>query len=105
MSGAARVTDMCTGHRQWNGDYCDSEWPPRPAVQGSKNVFINNLSAHRETDLWDVHCCDHDYRCHDSVLARGSRNVLVNNLQLGRCGDPIVCTSNVATCSNNVIIN
>lgn len=105
MPGAARETDVCTGHERYMGDHCDSLWPPRPAIQGSSNVIINNLGAHRKTDKWAVHCCDEDYRCHDSELESGAPNVFVNGLELGRCGDPIVCTSIVATCSNNVIIN
>lgn len=46
MPKAVRYTDVCTGHG------C---WPSRPNAQGSPNIFINNLNAHRQTDAYEPH--------------------------------------------------
>lgn len=94
MPGAARLSDICTGH----GCY-----PPRPNIQASTNVIINNRGAHRVSDGWAVHCCGPP--CHGSILAKGSPNVYVNGKRLGRCGDAVACGSSVSTCSSNVIVN
>lgn len=88
-SPAARLTDFCTGHGSCR---------PRMAIEGSGNVFINSLPAHREGDVWEVHCS------HASVLAAGSPTVYVNSRQLGRIGDPVACGSLVATGSRNVYV-
>jgi len=90
MPAVTRKTDICTGHG------C---WPPRPSIQGSPNVFTNDLATHRETDDWAVHCC---VSCHGGNLASGSSTVYVNNLQMGRIGDPVDCGSSVAEGSPNV---
>jgi uncharacterized Zn-binding protein involved in type VI secretion len=90
MLPAATIGSLCTGH---------VPFPPRLAVTGSEDVFINGLSAHRLSDSWDVHCAK---SCHDSVLASGSSSVFVNGLPLGRIGDVIACGSSVATGSDNV---
>lgn len=68
-------------------------------MQGSPNVFVNNLPWHRQTDAWAVHCCL--IICHASVLAKGSPTVFVNNLEAGRVGDPVKCGSFVMTGSPN----
>lgn len=86
-----RKTDVCTGHG------C---FPSRPSVQGSPNVFVNGLKAHRQGDAWTTHCCMGS--CHSSILALGSSTVFVNRRQLGRVGDPVACGSLVATGSPNV---
>lgn len=85
-----RLGDYCTGHT------C---WPPRPNDQGSPNVFINGLAAHRKGDHWINHTCTDT---HDSHLAEGSSKVFVNNKELGRVTDPILCGSFVADGSPNV---
>ena len=85
-----RLGDISLGHG------C---FPPRPNMQGSTNVFVNGLAAHRQSDLWAIHCCT---SCHDGVLTSGSSTVFVNGLQLGRTGDPISCGDTAATGSNNV---
>jgi len=82
-----RVADICTGH---------GNCPPRPNSQGSPNVFVNFLAAHRKGDHWIIHCT------HASVLAKGSGTVKVNNKDLGRVGDAIACGSTVAQGSPNV---
>jgi uncharacterized Zn-binding protein involved in type VI secretion len=93
MPAVCRLGDIGTGH---------SCWPPRPNDQGSPNVFVNNLPAHRQGDHWVAHCCCKIPQTHDSVLAAGSSTVYVNGKQLGRIGDPIACGSSVATGSPDV---
>lgn len=39
--------DNCTGHE------C---FPPRPAIEGSPNVFVNGIAAVRLADRYAVHC-------------------------------------------------
>ena len=89
---AAFVTSRCTGH---------SCWPSRPAVSGSPDVFYNGLPAHRQGDLWAVHCCG---SCHPGILVRGSPVVFTNGRQQGRVGDPVNCGSYVLTGSPNVFV-
>lgn len=88
----ARIGDLCTGHENW---------PPRPAVGGSGDVFVNSIGVHREGDGWAVHC-NSKPQCHDSILDEGSSTVFVNNLEVGRIGDPVACGSAVAQGSPNV---
>lgn len=89
MAAAARLGDKCTGH---------PKCPPRPNDEGSGNVYVNNLPAHRQGDHWTIHCL------HDSVLAVGSSTVYINNKGAGRIGDPVACGSAVAEGSSNVFI-
>lgn len=91
MPSVHRLGDICTGH---------SCWPPRPNVQASDDVFVNNIAVHRQGDRWAVHCCGP--ACHSSVLARGSSTVYANGKQLARIGDPVACGSAAATGSGNV---
>ena len=96
MPAVTRKGDSCTGHG------C---WPSRSSIEGSGNVFVNGIAAHRQGDGWAVHCCTHPgtpHGCHDSPLASGSSTVFVNGLQLGRVGDPVECGSSVASGSGNV---
>lgn len=88
----ARITDVCSGHSP-----C---FPSRPSVEGSPDVFVNGLKAHRQGDLWAEHCCMGS--CHTSVLLTGSQTVFVNGRQLGRIRDPVACGSIVGTASLNV---
>ena len=92
MPPAARLNDICTGH---------ADWPPRPNIEGSPNVFVNGRKWHRQGDGWAVHC-NPIPECHSSVLASGSSSVYVNSRQAGRIGDPVACGSTVATGSENV---
>ena len=87
MPAVSRITDNCTGH---------TGCPPRPADQGSDNVFVNNLNCHRQTDSWVTHCD------HPGNLTSGSSTVFVNNLQCSRIGDPVNEGSVVAQGSSNV---
>lgn len=95
MSGSpvARLGDICTGHG------C---WPPRSNVQGSPDVFVNNLPWHRQGDAWAPHTCPDIPETHASVLANGSPTVFINGKQAGRVGDPVACGGLVATGSPNV---
>lgn len=92
MPAVARMGDMCTGHGCWN---------PRPNDEGSPDVFINGVPAHRLGDHWTTHCC-FGSMCHASALASGSGSVFVNGRPLGRIGDSVACGSAVAEGSPNV---
>ena len=91
MPAVTKLGSSCSGH---------SCFPPRPNVAGSGNVFINGISAHRQSDGWATHCCGKS--CHDAVLASGSSTVYCNDLQLCRIGDPVSCGSVAASGSQNV---
>jgi uncharacterized Zn-binding protein involved in type VI secretion len=91
---ACRVGDMCSGH----GCY-----PPRPAVEGSDDVFINDRSAHREGDEWATHHCPH-HDDHSGSLVKGSSTVRINGRGAGRIGDRVSCGSVAVTGSHNVLI-
>lgn len=96
MPLAIRKGDLCKGH---------DDWPSRPNDEGSPNVFINGLAAHRVGDHWVTHC-NPAPECHDSVAATGSPNVFVNGKLLCRVGDLVACGSVMgATHSPNVIVN
>lgn len=83
---------MCTGH----GPY-----PPRPAIEGSPNVFINGIPANRQGDLWAPHCAA---GCHPGSSSKGSSTVKVNGKDAMRQGDSIDCGSFSAQGSINVFI-
>lgn len=68
--------------------------------QGSPNVFVNSIEAHRKSDHWTTHC--RSGSCHDSTLSGGSPTVFVNGLALGRIGDSVACGSTVAFGSSSV---
>ena len=96
MPAVTRLGDICTGHE------C---FPPRKSTSGSPNVFVNGISAHRQSDSWEAHTCTHadtPHGTHGGSLASGSGTVYVNGKQLGRIGDPVDCGSSVATGSGNV---
>lgn len=94
MPKAARLGDSCTGH---------DSWPPRGNNQGSPDVTINGIPAHRQGDSYPVHC-NPVPQCHGAVLASGSSTVTINGKQAGRIGDPVSCGGVVAVGSPNVII-
>lgn len=96
MPGAARLGDVCTGH----GDCFKS----RKNIQGSPDVFVDNLPCHRVSDHWDIHGSN-DCGFHGGVLATGSNTVFTNNLPQGRIGDAVNCGSIVATGSDSVFID
>ena len=91
MPSVTRLGDTCTGHD------C---FPPRANSQGSPNVFVNGIPAHRQGDSWETHCCTHPkvpHGYHSGILGSGSSTVYVNGKQLGRIGDPVSCGSTVAS--------
>ena len=94
MPSIVRLGDTGSGHG------C---FPPRVNDQGSPNVFVNGIPAHRLGDHWTVHCCSGS--CHDSVMAAGSPNVFVNGLPVARIGDGVACGSVAAQGSPNVFAN
>lgn len=94
MPAAHRKGDIGTGHG------C---WPARANDEGSPDVFINSIPAHRVGDHWTTHCCDDD--CHDSVAASGSPTVFVNGRALTRIGDDVACGSRMATGSPDVFVD
>jgi len=75
-------------------------FPPRPSIEASTDVFVNGIGVHRVGDAYAEHC-DSD-TCHDSVLATGSSTVFVNGKAIGRIGDNIACGSTVAEGSPDV---
>lgn len=95
MAQAVRKGDMCGGH---------DGFVPRPNDEGSPNVFINGIPAHRQGDHWQTHC-NGVPSCHDSVAGEGSPNVFVNGKPLMRVGDKTVCGSPIVTGSPNVFVN
>lgn len=90
---AVRQGDLCSGH---------DDYPPRPAVGGSPNVFINGRPAIRVGDKWAVHCGHKD--CHESVQATGSPKVFANGIALARIGDAVACGSVAAEGSPDVFL-
>ena len=92
MPSVSRKGDLCSGH---------SCFPPRKSIEGSDNVFINGIPAHRLDDKWEQHGCG---TCspHDGVLAKGSSTVFVNGKPLARVGDDVSCGSKVAEGSSDV---
>lgn len=93
MAAAARLGDLCTGHG------C---WPPRTGINASPDVFINGISAHREGDAWNVHCCDGS--CHPGTVESGSNSVYINGRPAARIGDSINCGSLIAEGSTDTFI-
>ncbi len=91
MPAVTRLGDYCSGH---------SCYPPRANIQASSNVYVNGRGWHRQTDLWQVHCCDDE--CHAGTLASGSDSVYVNSRQGCRIGDPVSCGSVAIQGSGNV---
>ena len=77
---------------------------PRTAT-GSDNVFVNNISVHRESDTNTSHpyeptpagCPEHITK-----LINGSPTVFVNNKPIARIGDSYECGITITTGSNNV---
>ena len=91
MPAVSRMGDVCTGHG------C---FPPRANTDGSGDVFVNGVGAHRQGDGWESHQCGDS--AHASALASGSSTVFVNGKPLARIGDPVACGSAVAMGSSSV---
>lgn len=91
MPAVCRKGDTCTGH---------GGFPPRANDEGSPNVFVNGIPAHRQGDHWVTHCAGDS--CQDGALSGGSSSVFVNGKALGRIGDDVSCGSVVASGSGDV---
>lgn len=94
MPGAVRLGDSSRGH---------SDYPPRPNISASTDVFVNNKGVHRKGDKWAVHC-NHHPRCHDGEASSSSSTVFVNNKGFCRIGDDISCGDKMAQGSTNVFV-
>lgn len=96
MPGAARLSDVCTGHA------C---WPSRPNDQASSDVFVNGRGIHRVGDHWLQHTCPSTPpETHDSILGKGSSTVFANGKAVGRIGDSIICGSLIQSGSSDVFV-
>lgn len=93
MPGACRKTDVSMGHG------C---FPSRPNIDGSTDVIIDGLGAHRKDDKWLIHICGK--QSHDGSLSSASNTVFANNRGIGRIGDSISCGDTVKTGSSTTII-
>lgn len=84
---ARKDVDVCTGH-----DAC----PPRKAVEGSPDVFIDGHAVVRLGDLWESHGCP-AHAPHQGRVNQASSEITVNGLPVVRVGDPIDCGGQVKT--------
>ena len=91
MPKASRRGNLCTGH---------PAAPPRPAVQGSATVTINDKPGLRQTDL----LAPHGDPPHPGHVLRGLATVTFNDLPAARVGDPVDCGGSMSTGSPNVTI-
>lgn len=91
MPKASRRGDLCTGHP--NAE-------PRPAVQGSPNVTINDRPGLRQNDA----LAPHGRPVHPGKVARGSSTVTINDRPAARADDPVDCGGSMSTGSPDVII-
>lgn len=85
-----RLADMTMGH----GCY-----PPQVLLEGSEDVFIEGIPAHRVGDKIQKHCCK---GCHPSTSAIGSSSVFVNGKAIMRIGDSADCGSIMMTGASTV---
>jgi len=96
MAAVTRKGDACTGHD------C---FPPRKSTEGSPDVFVNGIPAHRQGDGWAAHTCTDPkvpHGTHASSLGGGSPSVFVNKKPIGRVGDAVACGGSAASGSENV---
>ncbi|MDC0743047.1 PAAR domain-containing protein [Polyangium mundeleinium] len=84
---ARKGIDECSGH-----DGC----PPRKAIEGSPDVFLDGHAIVRVGDLWEPHDGP-DHPHHDSVAEEGSDEIYVNGKAVVRVGDCLDCGSVVKT--------
>jgi uncharacterized Zn-binding protein involved in type VI secretion len=89
---------MSTGHSEG-----PCFFPPKQALSGSSNVFINGIACVTLGDDWETHCCGPN--CHGSVSSSGSSNVFVNGKAVTRIGDKLSCNDTSAQGSSNVFAN
>jgi uncharacterized Zn-binding protein involved in type VI secretion len=84
---ARKDVDICTGH-----DAC----PPRKAVEGSPDVFLDGHAVVRLGDLWEEHGCPKHSK-HPGRVVQASTEITVNGLPVVRVGDPLDCGGTVQT--------
>jgi uncharacterized Zn-binding protein involved in type VI secretion len=84
---ARKDVDVCTGH-----DAC----PPRKAIEGSPDVFLDGHAVVRLGDLWESHGCP-AHTPHKGRVVQASSEVTVNGLPVVRVGDPLDCGGTVKT--------
>lgn len=84
---ARKGVDECSGH-----DDC----PPRKAVEGSPDVFLDGHAVVRLGDRWEPHSCPVHGR-HEGRVEQASADVTVNGLPVVRRGDPLDCGGHVKT--------
>ncbi|HMY20762.1 MAG TPA: PAAR domain-containing protein [Polyangium sp.] len=89
---ARKDVDICTGH-----DAC----PPRKAIEGSPDVFMDGHAVVRLGDLWETHGCP-AHSPHKGKVIQASDEITVNGLPVVRVGDPLDCGSKVKTGSDNL---
>ena len=81
-----RIGDKTTGH---------STYKPRPAIEGSGDVFANSIGVNRVGDAWAPHGGDPAYRGDPHpgesghTTSAGSGSVFANNKAVARIGDPV----------------
>jgi hypothetical protein len=92
MPPATRLGDLTIGHCFF----------PVPLIEGSPNVFINNIPAGRVGDKYPPHTCGK--ATHQGKIAKGSNKVFINNISAARIGDPLTCGDTVGRGSYNVFI-
>lgn len=85
------------------GDADVTHCSPMTRLQGSPNVYVNNIPWSRQGDV----NTGHDYPpipClpHNAPITIGSTTVFVNNMGAGRVGDAITACTSVAAGSPNV---
>jgi len=85
MRGVSAVNHICSGHD------C---FPPRPAISGSNNVYVEGNSALNVGSGFAEHCCDGE--CHTGSVDSGSNTVYVNGNPIARIGDSVDCGSIIA---------
>jgi uncharacterized Zn-binding protein involved in type VI secretion len=90
---ATRLGDKSIGERGF---------PPRPVIEGSDDIFINNKPAVRVGDTWLVHCLGTS--CHDAISRTGAPAVYFNSKKAVRVTDRLSDNDTVAEGSNNVFI-
>jgi len=89
---ARKGVDTCSGH-----DDC----PPRKAVEGSPDVFIDGHAVVRVGDLWEEHEGS-GHSKHQGRVQQASEDITVNGLPVVRVGDPLDCGGTVQTGSEGL---
>jgi uncharacterized Zn-binding protein involved in type VI secretion len=84
---ARKGVDESSGH-----DDC----PPRKAVEGSPDVFLEGHAVVRLGDLWEEHECE-EHDAHEGRVIQASSEVTINGKPVVRVGDVLDCGCVVKT--------